>query len=65
MSTELNGSLKDCLPPTADFKFKVCSTVNCVDTTVPYDKAVYLSSYLIAGENTYNKRLINIWIWSK
>jgi len=63
--TDLNNSLKQCLPPIFDFKFKICATSNCIDTTIPYDKPVYLSSYLIAGENTYNKALINLWIWSK
>jgi hypothetical protein len=65
MNTELNNSLKDCLPSIADFKFKICSSSDCIDTTIPYNKTVYLSSYLIAGENTYNKKLINLWIWSK
>ena len=65
MNTELNNSLRDCLPPIADFKFKVCSSSDCKETTIPYNKTVYLSSYLIAGENTYNKKLINLWIWSK
>jgi hypothetical protein len=63
MNTELNNSLKDCLPSIADFKFKICSSSNCIDTTIPYNKTVYLSSYLIAGESTYNKKLINLWIW--
>jgi hypothetical protein len=65
MITELNNSLKDCLPALADFKFKICTTSDCIDSTIPYNKTVYLSSYLIAGENTYNRMLINLWIWSK
>jgi hypothetical protein len=65
MNTELNNSLKSCLPAVADFKFKICSASDCIDTSVPYGKTVYLSSYLFAGENTYNRRLINLWTWSK
>ncbi|MEM3609611.1 MAG: hypothetical protein QXK49_03025 [Candidatus Aenigmatarchaeota archaeon] len=65
MNNELKDSLKSCLPPILDFKFKICSTSNCIETTIPYDKEVYLSSYLIAGENTYNKKLINLWVWLK
>lgn len=65
MNTELNDSLKSCLPSIVDFKFKICSSSDCKDITIPYNKTVYLSSYFIAGENTYNKRLINLWIWSK
>jgi len=63
--TDFNNSLKSCLPSTLDFKYKVCESTDCKDTTIPYNKTVYLSSYLIAGENTFNKRIINLWIWSK
>ena len=65
MTAELNDSFRSCLPSTVDFKFKICSSADCRDITIPYNKTVYLSSYLIAGEDTYNKRLINLWIWSK
>lgn len=63
MNAELNDSLKVCLPSVANFKLKICSTSDCTDNDIPYDKTVYLSSYLIAGENTYNKKIINLWIW--
>jgi len=65
MNTELNNSLKSCLPPIADFTFKTCSSSSCIDTTIPYNKTVYLSTYFIAGENSYNRKIINLWIWSK
>jgi len=65
MNTELNDSLRLCLPPTSNFKFRVCSVTDCIDDNIPYDKAVYLSSYLIAGENYYNKKIINLWVWSR
>jgi hypothetical protein len=65
MNTELNDSLRSCLPTMADFNFKICSVSNCINTSIPYNKTVYLSGYLIAGENTYNRKLINLWIWSK
>jgi len=65
MDAELDNSLKSCLPPVSDFKFKICSSADCIDATIPYTKTVYLSSYLISGENTYNRKLINLCIWSK
>lgn len=65
MNSQLNDSLRSCLPAVADFKFKTCSSSNCIDTTIPYNKTIYLSSYLIAGENTYGRKVINLWVWSK
>jgi len=65
MNTELDSSLKSCLPVVADFKFKICSSSDCIDNNIPYNKTVYLSSYLIAGENDYNRKVINLWVWSK
>lgn len=65
MLTELNSSLRSCLPATADFRFKVCTSSDCRDSTVPYNKTVYLSSYLVAGENTFNREIINLWVWLK
>jgi len=65
MNTELNDSLKSCLPTLTDFNFKICSTSDCINNTIPYNKTVYLSSYLIAGENAYNRKLINLWVWLK
>lgn len=65
---DLNNSLKDCLPPISDYTFKICSTPSCT-TTISSNKSIFLSSYLIAGENkvttNYDPRLINLWIWSK
>jgi hypothetical protein len=65
MNSELNDSLRECLPSIASFSFKICSTSNCIDSSVPYNKTVYLTSYLISGENTYNRKLINLWTWSR
>jgi len=62
--TELNNSLKNCLPSVTEFNFKICSSSDCKEST-PTDKNVYLSSYIIAGENSYDKRLINLWVWLK
>ena len=64
MITELNNGLKNCLPSVTEFNFKLCSSSDCKEST-PTDKNVYLSSYIIAGENSYNKRLINLWVWLK
>ncbi|MFH1229089.1 MAG: hypothetical protein V1678_01535 [Candidatus Aenigmatarchaeota archaeon] len=64
MSSELNVSLRNCLPSTAGFKFKVCSSSDCRED-VPTGKSVYVSSYLIAGDKTYERRMINLWVWLK
>lgn len=65
MRTELNNSLITCLPPILDFTFEICTTSTCKSTSMPYDKSVYLSSYLIAGYTNYTKKLINLWVWLK
>ena len=65
MINELNDSLRSCLPSTADFDFRICASADCRDTKVPYNKTVYLSSYIIAGENDFSAELINLWVWLK
>jgi len=64
LNLELNNNLRECLPFTIDFKFKVCSTSDCT-IPLPKDKSIFLSSYLIAGDDSFNPSLINLWIWSK
>jgi hypothetical protein len=63
-TSELNNSLRNCLPASTDFAYKVCSSSDCI-ASVPVDRDVYATSYLIAGENSYNRLLINLWIWFK
>ncbi|MFH0928736.1 MAG: hypothetical protein V1818_00060 [Candidatus Aenigmatarchaeota archaeon] len=63
MNAELNSSLYNCLPRTAGYAFKICSSSPCIET-LP-EKDVVLSSYLVSGETTYDPRIINLWVWSK
>jgi len=65
MRIELNNSLKNCLPPILDFTFEICTSPTCKSTSMPYDKPVYISSYLIAGYTNYTRNLINLWVWLK
>ena len=64
LTDELNNSLRNCLPPIAGYMFKVCSTYPCMET-LPSDRSVFLSSYLISGEKVYEPRVINVWLWLK
>lgn len=64
LNLELNSNLRECLPFSIDFKFKVCSTADC-NISLPQDKSVFLSSYLIAGDSSFSPTLINLWVWSK
>ena len=64
MMDELNSSLRDCLPQVARYEFKVCPTPDCI-TTLPSDKSVFLSSYILSGEESYDPRIVNIWMWLK
>jgi len=64
MTDELNNSLRACLPQTAGYDFKVCQTASCT-TSLPQDRSVFLSSYLLSGEKSYDPRIINIWLWLK
>jgi len=61
---ELNNSLRDCLPYLIEFDFKICTTSVC-SVNVPENKTVFLSSYIIAGYESTEPTLINLWLWSK
>jgi len=62
--SDLNNKLRDCLPFLIDFKFRICSTSDC-SIQLPESKSVFLSSYFIAGNDSFNPTLINLWIWFK
>jgi len=64
MIVELNNSLRNCLPQIASYTFKICRTTSCI-TTLPSDRSIFLSSYLLSGDNAYDKRIINVWLWLK
>ena len=64
MEANLISDLRSCIPPSLDYKAKICLTSSCISQT-PVDKEVFLSSYLIAGEDSFKQALINLWVWTK
>jgi hypothetical protein len=62
--TKLEHELTNCLPPITDFKVKVCDIEDCI-VTLPDNKTVVSSSYLISGYDIPKPYLINLWVWSK
>lgn len=63
LESSLISNLRGCIPPILNYKARICTTTSC-NTQLPTDRTVFLSSYLIAGENTINNVLINVWVWS-
>ena len=63
LTTDLNNSLQPCLSA-FNYDFNICSSTTC-SSALPANKDIYLSSYFIAGENSFQPRLINLWIWLK
>jgi hypothetical protein len=63
LELELNSELRECIPPILEYKAKICTITDC-DAILPTYKTIFLSSYLIAGESSFNPTLINLWIWS-
>ncbi|NIM47258.1 MAG: hypothetical protein GTN40_03825 [Candidatus Aenigmarchaeota archaeon] len=61
--SDLINDLRSCLPPILNYTAKICTTTLC-NTELPSDKTVFLSSYLISGEDSINPVLINLWVWS-
>jgi len=60
----LNADLKTCIPPLLNYTTKICATSTC-NTVLPLNKTVFLSTYLIAGDNSFNPRLVGLWVWLK
>jgi len=63
LESNLKNDLKNCLFPMFNYIAKICKTASCSIQT-PQNKTVFLSSYLIAGDETISPTLINLWIWS-
>ena len=61
---ELNSTLAACLPQITGYTFKICQAAPCIDT-LPSDRSVFLSSYVLSGDKTYDKRIVNLWLWLK
>lgn len=63
LESNLISDLKGCIPPLFDYVVKICTTSTCSISIS--NKEVFLSSYLIAGENSIKPTLINLWVWLK
>ena len=64
LEDRLNADLKTCIPPLLNYTTKICATSTC-NTVLPINKTVFLSTYLIAGDNSFNPRLVDLWVWLK
>jgi hypothetical protein len=64
MDDELAASLRGCLPATLDFAVKVCPSADCSES-LPSGRSVYASSYIIAGHDSYDRKLVNLWVWMR
>ncbi len=64
LESNLNSYLRACLPPILNYTTKICSAMPC-NIQVPENRTIFLSSYMIAGNDTFfNPILINLWFWS-
>ncbi len=61
---DLNSFLRNCLPTTYDFKVKICNKLPC-NETLPENKSITISSYLISGYTNFQPLLINLWVWPR
>jgi hypothetical protein len=59
LEDSLNASLKTCVPPLLNYTTKICATSTC-NTLLPENRTIFLSSYLTAGYNSFNPRLVNL-----
>ena len=59
---EMENQLKNCMPSNLDYSVKICNTPVCNPGSLP-NKEIILSSYLIAGDQNSENRLINMWVW--
>jgi hypothetical protein len=60
--SNLVSDLRACISPLYDYTVKMCTSTAC-NSQLPSNKEVFLSSYIIAGEDTFRPTLINLWIW--
>ncbi len=64
LEDSLNTSLKTCIPPLLNYTAKICATSQC-SAVLPVNRTIFLSSYLIAGYDSFNPKLVNLWVWLK
>ena len=64
LEADLISDLRSCIPPLFNYSVKICTSSNCI-LQLPSSKEIFLSSYLIAGESSFEPTLINLWVWSE
>jgi hypothetical protein len=60
----LSDSLKGCLPPSYEFRVRICENLEC-SVTLPENKTIIVTSYLVSGFTTFNPAFINLWMWKR
>jgi len=63
LESDLISDIRGCLPPILNCTARICATPSC-NTELPENRTIFLSSYLIAGEESVEPTLINLWVWS-
>ena len=63
MTSSLNNSLRNCITSAIDFNFKICDSAVCNPESIPDNKEIFTSSYLVSGYETYDSNLVNVWLW--
>ncbi len=62
LEASLVSDLAGCVPPLYDYAIKICTSTSC-NSQLPADKEVFLTSYIVAGEDSFRPTLINLWVW--
>jgi len=65
LDSSITSDLRSCLPVTLDFSFKYCSVSSCPPDSLPVNKTIVSTVYLIAGVSTPKPYVFNLWVWSK
>ena|SRR3990172_2719655 len=63
-TSDMQDKLRICMPTILDFSVKICDASVCNPDALP-NKEIFLSQYLIAGDQNSENRLISLWVWSK
>ena len=64
MTADLNASIGQCLPKVLSYDFAVCDSEPC-SKSLPSEKSVFLSSYMLSGKDSYEPLTIKLWVWLK
>ena len=64
LADDLENQLKGCMPSNLDYSVKICNTSACNPDSLP-NKEIILSSYVVAGDQNSENRVVSIWVWFK